>query len=1330
MAAVAVQLAIVVYCSVGVVAMAYASHVYFLQPILFLSAFLSITLVFDLVTIYTYLHRTGLDTLARLTCVLPSVKFLLVILEEISKRSLISAENRDQLGSEITAGFWSRSTFLWINPLLLFGFRHIVDNDTLPDIGHQFGSNMLYHNFKICWDKQDQKAKRALFKTLIFAAPWPFFYAILPRLFLVGFNFSQPFLLQDVVNVVADQPTQPDKGSRNDEVIGLILATALVFSGKAVSRNWFSHIRTQIMVSIRGTLVSAIYQKSLRISAAESEESAAVTLMSTDVEGVGSLVSLCYDTCAVVLEVGFGIGVLTIFVGAASIFTVITALRNEHIADRVAATSNMLAQIKDIKMTGLALSMATHLHHLRAKEVAVSLNVRRINCITFGISAFAETITPALVVAATLFWTREAQTMSSARFYTIIAVVSMVSQPLAAFFANLPNWATGFACLDRIQTYLARDEARDPRRVTDYAVSVPTDATGLRRRGTRATAVSYTVQLRAINVALGASDSVLSDATISIKAGDVTMIHGSVGCGKSTLLKAMLGEMAFKSGTAVISSPSIAFAGQRPWLLNTTIRLNIIGRKSYDRTLYQRIIFVCDLASDLERLPNGDQTLAGSAGCNLGGGQKQRIALARAFYMEAETTILDDPFSSLDQQTAVLIRTRLFTDGFATEGGKTLVMTTSTKQHLVDADNVFRVTEEGHVQYITPAQIDIELEDLVQASRSQARPLIDRGESAAEPFKLLPLVQSSIDEDSHDMNKAKVHNSFSLYAYYFRPAGIFVIAVWLALTIFASISERLPNIFARIWLDAYAGDHRYYAGYAVFCVLYPIMNSLSAMFFFYFIIEKVANKLHENLVNTTFRAAFEFLSNEDASSILNRFSQDTSMVTMVIPGRVLPTVFRAVSIFVDIGIISAGATYAAPVIPLYLLHILAVQQYYLHTSRQLRLLELDTAKALVRQFTETAAGIEHIRAFRWQEEVIQDVYSTLDLTQRPLYFLYSIQQWLEGVLDFSSAVAAVLVVTFALKFPSSASANSMGLALLSLIRFSDTISDWVQSSVAMETAFGAVSRIKSYCSETPVEKYQDGEGPIPSDWPSHGQIELKNVSARYRSAASPEGSQIKDATVVVRPGETLGIVGRTGGGKTTVLLSVLNLLEYKGEINIDDREIRTIPPDILRSRITTVTQGGIYLRGTVKFNLDPFSPALRPSGCTLTEEMREDALRRVGLWQIIKDRGGLTESMKDMGLSLGQRQLFQLARAILHHEVTGSKIVLMDEVTAGLDEGTEERIAVILDDAFRGCARVVISHRMPTLDSADAIMVMNQGQAQVVEHRPGDTNWAQYFEQK
>ncbi len=232
--------------SIGIAIMTYASHTYFLHPIIVLAAYLNVTILFDLVTIYTYFHRTGLGTIARLTCCLPALKFLLVILEEVSKRSLVIAGTRQSLSREATAGFWSRSTFLWINPLLLFGFRHVIDNDNLPDIGRQFDSKELYQNLKECWDKQDQKAKHALLRALVFSMPWPFLYVILPRLFLVGFIFSQPFLLQDVVNVASGEPIQPGYILKEDEVIGLILATALVFCGKAVSNaRWWPILLAQ-----------------------------------------------------------------------------------------------------------------------------------------------------------------------------------------------------------------------------------------------------------------------------------------------------------------------------------------------------------------------------------------------------------------------------------------------------------------------------------------------------------------------------------------------------------------------------------------------------------------------------------------------------------------------------------------------------------------------------------------------------------------------------------------------------------------------------------------------------------------------------------------------------------------------------------------------------------------------------------------------------------------------------------------------------------------------------------------------------------------------------
>lgn len=199
----------------------------------------------------------------------------------------------------------------------------------------------------------------------------------------------------------------------------------------------------------------------------------------------------------------------------------------------------------------------------------------------------------------------------------------------------------------------------------------------------------------------------------------------------------------------------------------------------------------------------------------------------------------------------------------------------------------------------------------------------------------------------------------------------------------------------------------------------------------------------------------------------------------------------------DIGIISSGATYAAPVIPFFLVFVLCIQQYYLRTSRQLRVLELDTTKGLMRHTVETAAGIEHIRAFQWQDRLIEEFHAILDLTQRPMYLLYCVQQWLEGVLDFSSTVAAVVVVTLAVKFPGSTSGNSMGLALLSLIAFSDTVCIWIKSTVAMGTAFGAVSRIQTYASTTPSEDFKDA-APVPSDWPATGKLELNSVTAIHR----------------------------------------------------------------------------------------------------------------------------------------------------------------------------------------------------------------------------------------
>lgn len=216
--------------------------------------------------------------------------------------------------------------------------------------------------------------------------------------------------------------------------------------------------------------------------------------------------------------------------------------------------------------------------------------------------------------------------MSTARFYTILAVVALVARPIMLLFENFTSWASGFACLDRIQDYLNQEEMEDTRQViADLTTASVTDAATMDSSNTRAPSTPTALQLVDISISVDRAGSILREASIVIKPGEMTMILGSVGCGKSTLLRAMLGEMVLKSGRALLSSRSIAFASQRPWLLNTSIRLNIIGRKPFDEALYRRVTFICELGPDFEQLPNGDETVIGSGGSMLSGGQKQRV---------------------------------------------------------------------------------------------------------------------------------------------------------------------------------------------------------------------------------------------------------------------------------------------------------------------------------------------------------------------------------------------------------------------------------------------------------------------------------------------------------------------------------------------------------------------------------------------------------------------------------------------------------------------------------------------------------------------------------
>lgn len=384
------------------------------------------------------------------------------------------------------------------------------------------------------------------------------------------------------------------------------------------------------------------------------------------------------------------------------------------------------------------------------------------------------------------------------------------------------------------------------------------------------------------------------------------------------------------------------------------------------------------------------------------------------------------------------------------------------------------------------------------------------------------------------------------------------------------------------------------------------------------------------------------------------------------------------------------------------------------------------SKALYKQFKEASKGVAHIRAFQWQDQFRKQLHLAVNETQRAVYSFVCIQQWLASVLDAATAVAAVCVVTLALKFTSQTSGTAIGLALLSLISFSAQLSGFISTWTRTETSIGAVSRIREYSKSTPTEEDPSEskalEANVPESWPQSGQVELTALSACYQARSTAPRTAFTNVTVEIPSGKKVGIIGRTGSGKSSLLLAMLNLLEHSGAVTIDGLDTKKVPRQMLRSRITTITQSGIELPGSVRFNLNPFGNTIRPNQSEVTDDMMIDILRRIGsgLWESIGARGGLDAEVGKLQLSQGQMQLIQLARAVLHKRSVGTKIVLIDEGSASLDEGTERRVQTIMEEEFHDCTVLTVSHRPTALQNVDFCIRLVEGRAEVLQGFNGE----------
>lgn len=476
------------------------------------------------------------------------------------------------------------------------------------------------------------------------------------------------------------------------------------------------------------------------------------------------------------------------------------------------------------------------------------------------------------------------------------------------------------------------------------------------------------------------------------------------------------------------------------------------------------------------------------------------------------------------------------------------------------------------------------------------------------------------------------------------------------------------------------------------------------------IVPRSGLKLHWILLSTVTAASLSYFATTDAGIILNRFSQDMTIIDGPLPISILQLTGDMSKIVWDVALICYGSYYLVAFIPFIAALLYGVQKFYLRTSRQLRLLDLEMKSPLFTHFSETQEGLATIRAFQWQSTFYNSFLQKMDASQKPNYLLYMIQQWLGLCLALIVAGIAIVLVAFATQFHKQSSGGQIGVALISVMGFSSSLAELISHWTSLETSIGAIARLKQLENEVKPEDLPSECDVPPVSWPATGAVVYREVSAGY---GEDKPQVLHDVSLSIRPGEKIGICGRTGSGKSTLIALIFRLLPISaGSVAIDGIDLSTIPRQNTRESVIAIPQEPYILSGTVRFNAAPHSAPFSELDSEVSEEIVSDeaiiaALKRVDLWDLISRRGGLDASMSELGLSQGQKQLFCLARAILRKD--DAKLLILDEATSSVDKHTDELMRTVIEDEFRSHTVISVAHRLSSLLSCDRVVVMDEG---------------------
>eukprot|EP00803_Ostreobium_quekettii_P010076 evm.model.scf_1807.1 EVM.evm.TU.scf_1807.1 scf_1807:280-13061(-) len=1213
---------------------------------------------------------------------------------------------------EYRASIFSLLTFSWMGSLARTGYKAPLTFDDMWSLPPYDLVDRNHARFKAAWATETKKKQPSLTRAMFDTAGYLVLAAIPLKLITDLAQFVSPVF----INLLLDLNfSEPGATTRGYVYSGLVLVGLII--GTITDNQQFQRVM-RAGFRLRAVLIAELHRKILYLTpsdrakfssgrifnfvASDTETVQLVCqnllgLMSSPVRILGAMAML-YAELGLASLVALASLILMVPAQAVVVKWSTTYMKRalSLTDERAKLEGELMSGIEVVKTSTWEMPFRGRIMDVRGKELAVLWK----SFVLSACNTFLLTSIPAIVAVTTFgVYIALGNNLDASTAFTSLTLFGILRFPLFQLPLLVNQLINAGVSIKRMQEFLSSQEQPE----MEATPAAPAGGTAISMHGDFSWDTS--------------SPPCLTDINLDIPAGNLVAIVGSTGAGKSSLLSSMLGLTQQVSGGPLLMAGSVAFVPQSPFIVNASVRENILFGHEFNEQKYAEAVEAANLAPDFAAMPGGDLTELGERGVNVSGGQKQRIAIARAVYSGADTYLMDDPLSALDAKVGRVVFNKCI---IGLHKGKTRVLVTNQLQYVSSADMVVFMSDgkvaevgpyselmaagKGFARMMAEAQVEEEPEGSDagkdkphKPSSTPAQPTPSAAPTQAPPAPAAAAAHKEQKLTDVEKRSTGIVSRVVLWAYVKAMGGLAPFLVLMGLFISVEIFRTLATVWLSYWTEQ--GDNvdqefymEVYAALSLLQVGAALVNQLDLKH----LSTIAADTLHQSLLDRLLRAPMAFFHTTPIGRIINRLTRDTSDIDKNLADFVAMFLRGFLQLITTIILIGIFTPLALPFLVPIMLLFYWLYVYFQTTVREIKRLDSINRSPVYGSISEALNGLATIRAFGAEKRLVARHGEFIDSMIVMSLANQSMNRWLSIRLESLGALAAFAAAVLTVEQKGSSGVAGLTLTYAFSITMLTTMS--VRLASLAENMFNAVERVAEY-TEIDQEAEYDIAGSVPDDWPDQGGVGFNNVQMRYRPGLP---LILKGLTATIEPGQKVGVVGRTGAGKSSLINVLFRLVELSdGTIDLDGIDLSKIGLRQLRSRMAIIPQVPVMFTGTMRANLDPFNE--------YSDEEVWAALGRAHLDGVVGTNSkGLEMELQEGGapLSAGQKQLVALARALLKR----SKVLILDEATANVDVETDALIQRTIREEFADCTVIAIAHRLHTIIDGDRVLVLDAGQ--------------------